>query len=81
MTHLGTCKLFGNKIASNNRAIDTTTKIMYNFADHCRKDENLCGKEGMLYETNIHIIKTNEDRAKEKIFYYYRIVKILKDNW
>jgi hypothetical protein len=77
ITDLGTCKLFGNKITGQKNA----DIIIYNFADHCRKDEYLCGKQGILYEPNVNIIKTNEVRAKEKKFYYYRILKIIKDNW
>jgi hypothetical protein len=29
---------------------------LYNFAKHCRNDENLCGKSGFLYEDNPEII-------------------------
>jgi len=45
---LGLCKVFGNKI--NNEHFNKN-KIIYNFADHCRNDENLCGKDALLYES------------------------------
>jgi hypothetical protein len=77
---LGRCKLFGDKISSQKYA-SVNEQILYNFADHCRKDEHLCGKEGWLYEENINIVKTDEHRAKEKIFQYYRFLQIIKENW
>jgi hypothetical protein len=78
ITSLGTCKLFGNKVNSSKTHTD---KIIYNFADHCRNDEHLCSKEGWLYEDNIIIVKNNQDKAKEKFIYYYRILQIIKENW
>jgi hypothetical protein len=35
--------MFGNKVNGNE-------KIIYNFAEHCRDDENLCGKNSTFYE-------------------------------
>ena len=40
---LGLCRMFGNKVNGNE-------KIIYNFAQHCRDDENLCGKNSTFYE-------------------------------
>jgi hypothetical protein len=42
--------MFGNKVDSNNDNINKSEKIIYNFAQHCRDDENLCGKNASLYE-------------------------------
>uniref|UniRef100_A0A6C0E1X8 Uncharacterized protein n=1 Tax=viral metagenome TaxID=1070528 RepID=A0A6C0E1X8_9ZZZZ len=41
---LGLCKMF-QETSYNNGYIR-----LYNFATHCRNDENLCGKSGFLYE-------------------------------
>jgi len=40
--------MFGNKIYCDNNK--NNEKIIYNFAQHCRDDESLCGKIGLLYE-------------------------------
>jgi len=44
------CNKFGEKDI-------ITDKITYKYADSCRNDESLCGKEGKYYieEKNIHI--------------------------
>lgn len=44
----GICTFFNN--------IDTTNKaktFFYDFADHCRKNNNLCSPEGFFFEENI----------------------------
>ena len=46
INELGCCKMFGNKVND----INNTEKIMYNFAKHCRDDNNLCGSTGILFE-------------------------------
>ena len=46
---LGLCRMFGNKVSINDNS-KKSEKILYNFAQHCRDDENLCGKNGSLYE-------------------------------
>jgi hypothetical protein len=48
--------MFGNKVNSNDN-IKKSEKILYNFAQHCRDDENLCGKNGSLYEGIANTIK------------------------
>jgi hypothetical protein len=45
--------MFGNKVNSNNDNIKKSEKIIYNFAQHCRDDENLCGKNASLYEEGV----------------------------
>jgi len=50
---LGLCRMFGNKVNSNNDNIKKSEKIIYNFAQHCRDDENLCGKNASLYEEGV----------------------------
>ena len=47
---LGLCKMFQETIYNNGYI------RLYNFATHCRNDENLCGKSGFLYEDNPEII-------------------------
>ena len=76
----GLCKIFANKVYIGKNK----ENILFNFAEHCRKDENLCGKDGLLYEDNMNIVKTNQHKAKEKAkekFFYYTALKIIKDNW
>ena len=41
---LGLCKRFKTTPYLN------TNKIIYEFSMHCRNDENICGKSGLLYE-------------------------------
>ena len=41
---LGLCKMFQETTYSNGYV------RLYNFATHCRNDENLCGKSGFLYD-------------------------------
>jgi len=43
-TTLGLCKIFKNT-PYNNKDI-----IIYDYASHCRNNESLCGKGGLLYE-------------------------------
>jgi len=53
---LGLCRMFGNKVNSNgNINGKTSEKMIYNFAQHCRDDENLCGKNATFYEKSITI--------------------------
>ena len=54
-TDLGLCKMFQETIYNNGYI------RLYNFATHCRSDENLCGKSGFLYEDNPEIIKEYEE--------------------
>ena len=44
---LGLCSKFKDTIYDKG-----VEKVIYNFATHCRNNENLCGKEGLLYEEN-----------------------------
>jgi len=47
---LGLCRMFGNKVNSNNDNSKNGEKMVYNFAQHCREDETLCGERGLLYD-------------------------------
>jgi hypothetical protein len=40
--------MFGSRFDYDNSK--KNTKMIYNFAQHCRDDETLCGKIGLLYE-------------------------------
>jgi hypothetical protein len=41
----GYCKIFADKVYFNNNQ-----KLVYNFAEHCRDNEYLCGKNAFLFE-------------------------------
>ena len=41
----GLCEMFKNEVYLNNKRT-----LINNLASHCRSNENLCGKEGFLYE-------------------------------
>jgi len=57
------CKMFVEKNPSNEK-IDPFP--FYNYAKHCRENENLCGVEGYLFEEcEIDILKLMEDRLEE----------------
>ena len=80
----GLCKMFGSKVGDKK-----DEKIIYNFAQHCRDDENLCGKNASLYEemkknitinSNNNITKENsvkimEDEMKILINDYYNFLR------
>ena len=78
----GLCKMFGNKVGDKK-----DEKVIYNFAKHCRDDENLCGKNATLYEeieinvnnnnklTKEKIAKTMEDEMKNLINDYYKFLR------
>ena len=51
---LGLCKMFNYKTYCKDKEINT-----YNFATHCRNDENLCGKKGNLHELDINILEND----------------------
>jgi len=81
ISDFGLCKMFGYKVG------DKKDKIIFNFAKHCRDDDNLCGKNGSLYEeigknninntivfndlTKENITKPMEDEMKNLINDYY----------
>ena len=83
ISSLGLCKVFGTKI---NNKISTKTKQIYNFADHCRDDETLCGKDALLYESidlvqpiNILVNNNNNDTNSNNDTTYNTIVKATND--
>ena len=45
ITSLGLCKMFGSKNYDK-----SNEKFIYNFAEHCRDDEKLCGKNATFYD-------------------------------
>ena len=52
----GMCKLF-----STTTIHVTNQNVIYEFAKHCRDNEDFCGKKGMLYEDSIVM---NLEKAK-----------------
>ena len=85
---LGLCRMFGNKVNSNGKINSKNgEKMIYNFAEHCRDDETLCGKIGLLYEeidpkTNdiVYNISENklsimDDEMKKLINDYYKFLR------
>lgn len=52
---LGLCSMFQDRIFINNQE-----KIVKNLAIHCRNNENLCGRNGFLYES-INVSKKFEN--------------------
>jgi len=49
---LGFCRMFKNTCYNKGAQV-----LLPNYAQHCRENENLCGKTGFLYEANIDITK------------------------
>ena len=86
ISDFGLCKMFGNKVGDKKNE-----RVVYNFAKHCRDDENLCGKNATLYEliekninttfdnnnnlTKEKIAKTMEDEMKSLINDYYKFLR------
>ena len=56
---LGLCKVFRDYIKLHDKDV-----LVNNLAVHCRNNENLCGKDGYLYENN-NIEKQVEDDYEE----------------
>ena len=48
------CKMFKEKSNIFNKDFDF---IIYNYAKHCRSNENQCGKDGFFYEKNELFLK------------------------
>jgi len=65
---LGLCRMFGNKVNSNNDNSKNGEKMVYNFAQHCRDDETLCGKNASLYEEGFITInlEANKNNTNDK---------------
>ena len=59
---LGRCKVFFETFYNDN----TNSKI-YNFAKHCRENNQLCGKEGYLYDSILQY-DTNTSLNENEIF-------------
>ena len=74
ITSLGLCKMFGNKVYSKNNE-----KHIYNFAQNCRDDESLCGKNATFYEeqkNNTYFVQVMEDEMlKAMINDYYNFLR------
>jgi hypothetical protein len=60
ISELGLCKMFGNRVYSKENI-----KVIYNFAQHCRDDESLCGKNAIFYEDIESKIEKNENRTEQ----------------
>jgi hypothetical protein len=60
---LGLCNMFQDSTYVNNKCI-----LVKNLAVHCRNNENLCGKDGHLYESNDKINKKFENYEYIKSF-------------
>lgn len=81
---LGLCRMFGTNVYN---IVDKngSQKMIYNFAQHCRDDENLCGKNATFYEENkrdsdiIDKNKTNNVSEKMSIMMEDEMKKIIKD--
>ena len=58
LSTLGLCKMFGNNVYNKENSSPKT--IIYNFAQHCRDDESLCGKNAIFYESIESKIEKNE---------------------
>ena len=70
---LGLCMMFKDKIIRNNKE-----KTVYNFAIHCRNNEDMCGKSGIFYENNEdknYIKSFSKDEFKYYSYYMNNIAK------
>ena len=61
----GLCKLF-----KNNYDINGNKFVVYEYAKHCRKNENMCGEEGYLYESDKDKNFLNEIDKQEEFLEY-----------
>ena len=68
----GLCKLYKCNYNINSKQ----NLVLYEFAEHCRNNENMCGKKGFLYDKKSPYelkleISDNEEELIEDIFYKY----------
>jgi len=71
ITSLGLCKMFGSKNYDK-----LNDKFIYNFAEHCREDENLCGKNATFYDEIKNNIQTIENEMMmDLINDYYKFLR------
>jgi len=61
-TDLGLCSMFKNSCYDN----EGNEVVIRNFATHCRNDENLCGKSGVLYESKNVVAEYDEASVNKK---------------
>jgi hypothetical protein len=71
--------MFGNRVYTKENK-----NVIYNFAQHCRDDENLCGKNATFYEESENItkevpVKIVDDEMKKMINEYYYYLR--NNNW
>jgi len=60
----GICTFFSNRDINNKEK-----PFFYEFADHCRKNNNLCSKEGVFFEEYIpHNLDENKEFSYDKIY-------------
>jgi len=55
------CKMFKNNVYLNNKHA-----LISNLASHCRSNENLCGKEGFLYEKQVDEKQVDEKQILDE---------------
>jgi hypothetical protein len=55
--------MFGNNVYNKENSSPKT--IIYNFAQHCRDDEILCGKNAIFYEGIESKIEKNENKTEQ----------------
>jgi hypothetical protein len=60
---LGLCNMFQDKLYNKEKSV-----LVNNMAVHCRRDENLCGESGFLYESN----KTNLNKEVIENYEYIK---------
>lgn len=63
---LGLCTMFQDKVYNKENNV-----LVKNMAAHCRRDENLCGETGFLYEPD----KTNQSEQVKERMENYEYVK------
>lgn len=63
---LGLCNMFQDKLYNKDNDV-----LVNNLAVHCRRDENLCGESGFLYDSN----KTNQNEEVKEHMENYEYIK------
>lgn len=61
MKEYGRCKIYKNVVPDKNRE-----KIIYDYAEHCRVNENMCGETGYMFESINHDLVNKKITILEK---------------
>ena len=73
LDNFGLCKMFGTKISENSSG---NKEVIYEFADHCRRNKDLCSDTGLFYEVK----SINDDTSNAILQHNKNVTDFLEKN-